>query len=402
MSQNPSSLNTEQEESPPSLLNNQQGEQGDSPSQRNMPREESPLSRSESSQSDSPYPPAPTENATLKAASRWFLIAASGWYLLQQLGPVVKPLLLAVLIAYVLLPIYSQVKKRTPRRFALVVFGILSIGVVVLLGFIIQNGVMSIREYLPEMKQTIRLMFNDLQAYFSTRSPQLAKFVQSAKELESEFDNFIMESAVPMLNFAGSLISGTAIVGLYLLFLLLELGRAPDRIQHAFRDRSAQTILAAVKEINESISHYLYAKVKASLILAVPTTLVLAVFQVRLAVFWGALTFFMNFVPYVGAVISFTAPMIFVLLKYQLGWPFWVTGALLIAIQGLCSSWIEPKMIGKSVGVSPLVILFFLAFWGYCWGATGMVLAVPLTVMLKIIFSNIEATQPLAKLMSEK
>jgi len=342
----------------------------------------------------------PTESVTLKVAARWFVIIAAGWYLLRELGPVLKPLFMAVLIAYILLPMYSQVKQRTPRKLAPIVFAILAIGVVILVGLVVQNGIMAIQKDRLVIKEDAIEMINQLEAYFAERSPQIAKVIKDLKESEKDFE--MMDSALPVLSVAGGYISSAAVVGLYLLFLLMEINKAPDRVQNSFHDTSARTILNAVKEINRSISQYLFAKVKASLILAIPTTLVLALFEIRLAVFWGALAFFLNFIPYVGAVISFLAPMIFTLLKYKLGWPFWVVGALLITIQGLSSSIIEPRMIGKSVGVSPLVILFFLAFWGFCWGATGMVLAVPLTVMLKIIFANIEATKPLAKLMSDE
>jgi AI-2 transport protein TqsA len=63
---------------------------------------------------------------------------------------------------------------------------------------------------------------------------------------------------------------------------------------------------------------------------------------------------------------------------------------------------VEPAVIGRAVGLSPVIILFALAFWGYCWGLTGMLLAVPLTVMLKIVCEHMDATRPLAKLVSDE
>jgi predicted PurR-regulated permease PerM len=63
---------------------------------------------------------------------------------------------------------------------------------------------------------------------------------------------------------------------------------------------------------------------------------------------------------------------------------------------------VEPAVIGKAVGLSPVIILFSLAFWGYLWGLTGMLLAVPLTVMLKIVAEHMSATRPMAKLCSDE
>jgi AI-2 transport protein TqsA len=159
--------------------------------------------------------------------------------------------------------------------------------------------------------------------------------------------------------------------------------------------------LAVVRNINDAMAGYLRVKVKASLVLAIPATVVLWAFGVEFALMWGVLTFLLNFIPYLGSLIACGAPILLAFLQMDsLGRPAVVAG-LLISIHTLSAYVVEPAMTGKAVGLSPVVILVALSFWGLCWGLTGMLLAVPLTVMMKIILDNVELTRPLARLMAE-
>ena len=75
---------------------------------------------------------------------------------------------------------------------------------------------------------------------------------------------------------------------------------------------------------------------------------------------------------------------------------------LLVLVQFVTNNLVEPRLTARAVDLSPLAVLVALAFWGLCWGVVGMVLAVPLTVMLKIVCENIELTRPLARLMARR
>jgi predicted PurR-regulated permease PerM len=142
-------------------------------------------------------------------------------------------------------------------------------------------------------------------------------------------------------------------------------------------------------------------KVRASLVLAVPAALLLWAFGVPFPVLWGVLTFFANFIPYLGSIVACSLPLAIAFLQLELGWQPLAVAGLLIALHLLSAYLVEPAMTGKAVGLSPLVLLAALAFWGQCWGLIGMLLAVPLTVMLKIVLENMAFTRPLAKLMGD-
>jgi AI-2 transport protein TqsA len=205
-----------------------------------------------------------------------------------------------------------------------------------------------------------------------------------------------------LVSLTASLVVGGLQVAFYLVFLLLEVDRFPGRVRSAFADERAERILAVAGRINLAMASYLKVKVKASLMLAVPVTLVLWAFGIKFALLWGVLTFLANFVPYLGSVVGCGLPSLFILLQLDFGWRPLTVVALLAAIHMLSAYLVEPSMTGKAVNLSPLVILAALSFWGLCWGLTGMVLAVPLTVMLKIILENTAFTRPVAKLLAEE
>jgi AI-2 transport protein TqsA len=114
------------------------------------------------------------------------------------------------------------------------------------------------------------------------------------------------------------------------------------------------------------------------------------------------LTFAANFIPYLGSIVACSLPILFAFLQMEFGWRPVTAATLLVSLHVLSAYVIEPAMTGKAVDLSPLVILLALSFWWLSWGLIGMVLAVPLTVMIKIILENVAFTRPVAQLLSER
>ncbi|HJZ90267.1 MAG TPA: AI-2E family transporter [Gemmataceae bacterium] len=351
--------------------------------------------------SELPPPRSATEAPTLATAARWVVILVGTFFLLRELGPILKPLLLAVLLGYVILPFHLAVKRRVPGRLALVVSATLSLLVILLLTAGIQATVSTLAAEMPNLNAQALKMRDDFLQYAADRFPQTT---QAAKELLSgDGDSSIVrEITSRLVGIAADTVTTALVVGLYLLFLLLEAGRFPERVRRAFSEPRAERILESISRINRGVAQYLTAKVIASLILAVPVFVVLVVFGTRFALVWAVLTFLCNFIPYLGSVIGYSLPVLFALIDFGFGWEFITIAVLLLAIHLTSASVVEPAVIGRAVGLSPVVILLSLAFWGYCWGLTGMLLAVPLTVMLKIAAEHIDATRPLAKLVSDE
>lgn len=352
--------------------------------------------------SDAPKPGPTAEAPTLATAARWVVIAVGSFYLLRELGPILKPLLLAVLLAYVILPFHHAVKRWVPGRLSLVASGVLSLILLLLLTAGIQASVRTLAEEVPELTAQTRRSIENWQAEFRERYPVAWRWVSSLAFSDREGESSVREMTGRLFGVAADTLSAALVVGLYLVFLLFEAGRFPQRVHRAFSEKRAERVLRTIDGINRGVAYYLTAKVKASLILALPAFVVLFVFRTPFALIWGVLTFFCNFVPYLGSLVGYSVPTLFVLYHFGLGWEAITIAVALLAIHVATAMFVEPAVIGKAVGLSPVVILFALAFWGSAWGLTGLLLAVPLTVMLKIVAEHMDATKPLARLVSEE
>lgn len=349
--------------------------------------------------SDTP-PPGPTAEApTLATSARWVVILAGTYFLLRELGPILKPLFLAVLLGYVILPVHLQVKKWVPGRLSLLASAILSLILILLLTVAVQATIRTLAAESASLNDKALELKKEFMAYVDAHFPRGSEVLNQMAFPEGDS---LREGTSWLVGVAANTLTTAAVVALYLLFLLFEAGRFPARVHRAFTEKRADRIMHTIAGINQGIAHYLTAKVKSSMILAVPIFIVLFVFETPFALIWAVLVFFCNFVPYLGSVVGYSVPALFVLIKFGFGWEFITIAILMLAIHLVTASVVEPAVIGKAVGLSPVVILFALAFWGSLWGLTGMLLAVPLTVLLKIVAEHLDATKPLAKLVAEE
>jgi AI-2 transport protein TqsA len=202
-------------------------------------------------------------------------------------------------------------------------------------------------------------------------------------------------------NFFGFL-SAAFVVLVYLFFLLLEFGEIRDRVQEAFGDRSSG-VMDVAERINNAVGDYLSVIAFVSLLQGALSAVVLGVLQVDFFLLWGLLIGLFNLIPYLGALVGLAPPVVLAFIQYpDQPWRPLTVLVLLLGIQGVVDNFLTPRLTGHKMGVSPLLVVLSLAFWGWLWGIVGLILAVPLTVAIKIILEQMEATKPIAILMKDR
>lgn len=157
---------------------------------------------------------------------------------------------------------------------------------------------------------------------------------------------------------------------------------------------------AAFLRIRDGVEQYLWVQTVTGLIIAVASWIVMAVVGLENAVFWAFLIFIASYIPIIGGAIGILAPPIFALVQFEAYWPAIVLLAVLQAIQFVVGNVILPRMQGDSLNIDPVAVLLALAFWGKIWGAAGMFLSTPLTVMAMIILAQFDSSRWLAVLLS--
>ncbi len=199
----------------------------------------------------------------------------------------------------------------------------------------------------------------------------------------------------------GAVITTSITVLFFLIFIIFEAHLLPGRIERAWPDSSSKKMAVIQNQIEEGINTYIIVKTGCGLGSAVVAAIVMMAFGIDLWFVWAVLTFILNYVPYIGSLIATIPPLIIglILLK-PIG--LIVLALLLLVNQQVWGNYIETKWAGRALDLSPVILLLITAFSFWLWGIVGMVLAVPLFVIVKIVLENIEETRPIAILLSER
>jgi AI-2 transport protein TqsA len=349
-----------------------------------------------------PTTPRWRDPAMLQSAAAVLLIIATGWFLMVQLAPLLRPLLIAVFLTYVLLPYHTRLRKRVGAPASIGILAGLTAAILVGLAIAVYASVIGLSDELPRLENRVLELTGRVKETLATNAPWLKVGNADDKQAEQRTTESLAALAKPVLHAVAGAVLEACVVALYLLFLLLEASKLPDRVRKAYSPERAAEILHIAGQANAAIVSYLKAKVKSSLVLAVPVGIVLVSFGVKFALLWAVLTFCCNFIPYIGTVVAYSLPVSFTFLWLDIGWQPVAVAVLLLGCHLLCASVVEPTILGKAVGLSPLVILGSLAFWGLLWGVPGMFLAVPLTVVAVLVMKQIKVTQPIAYMLAEE
>lgn len=332
----------------------------------------------------------------------WLLVAVLSTMILKSLGFLFIPLAIALLFVYALgVPLNIMKKLKVPNglRILLVVSGIL--GVVYLLGRLISLNVREFHQQLPRFE----FMFWQ---YTSQILELVGLTVAEARETYASFVASFTQAdfkpvGVLLKSLSGSFFAflGNSIwILLFMAFIMAGGDGFSEKITGAFGEKEAASILEARARINTAVQHYLGLKTLISAITGFLVFLALFLFDVHFAMLWGVLAFMLNFIPNIGSLVSVVPPVAIALFQTGSIGRAIAVACVLTGIQLVVGNVVEPKVMGKGLNLSPLVVLLSLLFWGWVWGIPGMLLSVPLTAALKIGMEQIEVTRPLARMMS--
>ena len=203
------------------------------------------------------------------------------------------------------------------------------------------------------------------------------------------------------LSGVGSVVTTSITVLFFLIFIIFEAHLLPGRIERAWPGSSTGRVEVIQSQIEEGINTYIIVKTGCGLGSAFIAAIILFTFNIDLWFVWAVMTFILNYVPYIGSLIATIPPLILGLIILKPAALLALT-LLLLLNQQVWGNYIETKWAGRALDLSPVVLLLITAFSFWLWGIIGMILAVPLFVIVKIVLENIEETRPLAIMLSER
>lgn len=198
-----------------------------------------------------------------------------------------------------------------------------------------------------------------------------------------------------------SILGNALMIVFYVVFLFIEQTNFRAKVRMLFKGKELHTVLDLLNDVEHSVSQYIGLKTLISLVTGVLSYAVLLFFGVESAIFWAFLIFLLNFIPYVGSLAAVFFPFFFSLIQFGEFTNPLIMLFILGSIQMIVGNFLEPKLMGDLLNISPIVALVSLAFWGAVWGITGMFISVPLTVIVIIALAKIPKTRPIAILLSQ-
>ncbi len=232
-----------------------------------------------------------------------------------------------------------------------------------------------------------------------------------AEETEPPESTDILDRLIDQLNFTGmatgiasglaGLVGNGALVLIYLFFLLLERPLFDRKLRAMVPDDNRrQEVTSILERIDHDVSAYLGLKTLISLMTAIPSYVILRWVGVDFAEFWAIVIFVLNFIPNVGSLIATVLPATIALVQFPDAGPFWRVAIGVTLIQAFVGNVVEPKILGRRLNMSPLVVIVALVGWSLLWGVPGAFLCVPMTNIILLILANLRSTRWIAVMLS--
>lgn len=330
-----------------------------------------------------------TEDSPLIKLAALIIIFAGAIYAKS----IIAPFLLALFISIICMqPIYWLEKKRIPKWLAII---IVIVGLILLfLGFsaLIGGTLSFFLSNVSKYESTITTISKSVIQFLNDKGlkipeDQLSTLIKPEKILE--FTSGAVKELFKMLGNA-------FLIFLIILFILMEFGSFSDKA-NAITIKPDKSI-AYFSTILQDIRHYLGIKTLVCLSIGIFIYIAMLIIGVDYPLLWALIAGLMNYIPNIGSIIATIPTFLFALIQLGLGGALWTLGSFLI-IHNVLGNFIEPRLMGKGLGLSTLVVLLSLLFWGFILGPIGMFLAVPFTLTIKIILEQNEKTQWLAILL---
>ena len=318
-------------------------------------------------------------------------------FVLRLFSFIFIPFFLALFIAILLLPILNWFEsKKIPNWLGIVIIVVVSVLFIWLNGIVLQKTSVELYhskdEIITKAEEKINPLIIKIQHLMGIDS------VAEAKRNTIDFKVLVEENSTQLVSQVS-----TFITRVFMTFFFLALFLTGAHLFEVYLNRvtnNDEDSIHVFREIKGSLNGFIKVKFLTSILTGIGFALIAMFFGVKFALFWGLIAFLLNFIQLIGSFFVTGILLVFGFVEIQSTGTFLLFGFLLIAVQMTVGGILEPILLGKSFQINTISVLISLAVWGFIFGIAGLVLAIPITVFLKLILERIPATQSLAKLMN--
>jgi len=309
---------------------------------------------------------------------------------------ITMPVAFALFLTIVCLPVQRRFEKVLPHWLSVVGVLLMLVGILAALGGVAFFAIRQVSERGPEYADRFRQHADAVQQWMQRRGLSSG---ESLVPSEMMFENAMgwVTTGLTTLWGVGAFLGFTLfLVGL----MLLEMRRWRQKTQETFSSEASRTTMQTCHEIVGTLQRYLTSHTAISAASGILQGLWCLVLGVDFALLWALTAFLLNYLPNIGSLISFIPPTLMAFIQYDAAWAG-VTVACLAGTDMIMGNVVAPLVQGKSLRLSPVVILVSVVFWGWVWGVMGAVLSVPITASLVIICLHVEGLRPIGRMLSE-
>ena len=297
---------------------------------------------------------------------------------LKVADKIIIPFFLSMFISLISFPLLTFFKSKNinnPASVTLVLITIMTVSLSI--AALIGTSLNSFRKSLPDYKEKIygeidKVLILAEKYDINISSEILYDYVDPT---------FIMQSVANTISAFGNVLTNYFLILFIVMFTLLEAAGFSNKLKIAFNNTDQS--IATFHRFSENMNKYLTIKTFISMITGLLVYISLSLINLDHAIMWGLIAFFLNYIPNIGSIIASIPAIIIALI--QLNFYYALLVALIyLVINVVMGSIIEPRYLGKELGLSTLIIFLSLVFWGWLLGPVGMLLSVPLTMVVKI------------------
>lgn len=307
---------------------------------------------------------------------------------------IILPFTIAVFLTFVLDPLVTLLQKiKLPRSLAVLLTMVISFVFLYLLGLLVYSNIQTFVSQWPAYEERLVALLQGIVRSFEKLIDQ-----EITVDLWKNIDWF---NTIQDFSIAQNVVSGVGnfftffgkmlLVIVFMAYMLMGKTNLKNKIAKAFQVNQAERIEDIIDAVTLKIQKYIGTKLIVSFITGGIALLIFYVFGLDFAVFWAVVIFMFNFIPNIGSIIASILPVIFSILQFgAFGTALWLLIALSI-LQFVLGNILEPRLMGYSLDLSPMIVILSLIFWGYIWGVAGMLISVPMLATITIIFEKFDS-----------
>lgn len=340
-----------------------------------------------------------SEKNNFQHGTNYLVIAASLVILIWgvvQAQSVLVLMLVAIFLAIIGAPPVLWLKeKRIPSVIAVLVVLVCMVSILLMIGGIVGTSIAHFSDNISFYQQRIQEEGNAMREFMASKG----FIIKDTTMLEYVNLGAVMSLTAGLLSGLTSTLSSIFLILLTVMFILLEVSSFPAKLRAILDDPKAE--FSQFKKFIDDINHYMLIKTGISVLTGILIGSWMFLLGVEFPVLWGFLAFLLNYVPSLGVVIAAIPAILLTLVQFGPGHAV-LTAVGYVVVNFIIGTVVEPKLVGRGVGLSTLVVFLSLIFWGNLLGIIGMVLCIPFTMTLKFVLENNEQTQWLALLLGSE